>query len=126
MLKAKGLKLDAVIELKVDEGILLKRIKKRVSRNEGAGGGVTDRRRPGGARRRLVAYRDRTAPFVAYYQTAERAALGGWHRRNSRGVKRHRPDAAGGSEQETASEDVALRRPEAESAGNQTRQVYEE
>src|SRR5438067_11659226 len=31
MLKEKGLTLDAVIELKVDEGVLLKRIKKRIA-----------------------------------------------------------------------------------------------
>src|SRR5258705_7924834 len=31
MLREKGLKLDAVIELKVDEGVLLKRIKKRIA-----------------------------------------------------------------------------------------------
>src|SRR5436305_8972198 len=31
MLKEKGLKLDAAIELKVDEGVLLKRIKKRIT-----------------------------------------------------------------------------------------------
>src|SRR6266511_1178864 len=37
MLKQKGLKLDAVIELKVDEGVLLKRIKKRIAEMKARG-----------------------------------------------------------------------------------------
>src|SRR3954449_11819996 len=37
MLKEKGLKLDAVIELKVDEGILIKRIEKRVAETKSRG-----------------------------------------------------------------------------------------
>src|SRR5262245_16821342 len=37
MLREKGLKLDAVIELKVDEGILLKRIEKRIAEMQARG-----------------------------------------------------------------------------------------
>ena len=49
MLKEKGLKLDAVIELKVDEGILLKRIENRDCRDEGARRAAAGRRQSGGA-----------------------------------------------------------------------------
>src|SRR5215813_14560602 len=42
MLKAKGLGLDAVIELKVDEGILLDRVKKRTAEMRARGETVRD------------------------------------------------------------------------------------
>src|SRR6202011_2793351 len=40
MLKEKGLKLDAVIELKVDEGSLLDRIEKRIAQARAQGGSL--------------------------------------------------------------------------------------
>jgi adenylate kinase len=68
MLREKGLKLDAVIELKVDEAILLDRIEKRIAEMRAKGGAPRPDDDPGVLRRRLVAYRDQTAPLVAYYQ----------------------------------------------------------
>src|SRR6266571_7730730 len=68
MLKEKGLKLDAVIELKVDEGALLKRIEKRIVETKAKGGALRPDDDPEVLRRRLLAYRDQTAPLVTYYQ----------------------------------------------------------
>ena len=68
MLKEKDLELDAVIELKVDEGVLLKRIEKRIAETKARGETLRSDDNPEALHRRLLAYRDRTAPLVAYYQ----------------------------------------------------------
>ncbi len=68
MLAEKGLKLDAVIELKVDEGILLKRIEKRIAEMKARGDALRPDDNPEVLRRRLLAYRDQTAPLVTYYR----------------------------------------------------------
>jgi adenylate kinase len=67
MLVDQGLALDAVIELKVDEGILLKRIEKRAAE-------MIARREPLRAddnaeslKKRMDAYRAQTAPLIGYY-----------------------------------------------------------
>jgi adenylate kinase len=68
MLAQKGLKLDVVIELRVDEGILLKRIEKRIAEMKARGEPLRDDDNPEVLRRRLSAYRDQTAPLVTYYK----------------------------------------------------------
>jgi adenylate kinase len=68
MLEEKGLKLDAVIELKVDEEILLSRIKKRVAEAAARGAALRPDDDPDVLARRLLAYREYTAPLVAYYR----------------------------------------------------------
>jgi len=68
ILKEKGLTLDAVIELKVDEGVLLKRIKKRIAEMKARREALREDDDPEVLHRRLLAYRDLTAPLVAYYQ----------------------------------------------------------
>src|SRR5262249_28377629 len=68
MLKEKGLELDAVIELKVDEGALLKRIEKRIAETKARGETLRADDDPLVLRRRLLAYRDQTAPLATYYQ----------------------------------------------------------
>jgi len=68
ILKEKGLGLDAVIELKVDEGILLKRIEKRIAEMKARGEVLRPDDNPDVLRRRLLAYRDQTAPLTTYYQ----------------------------------------------------------
>src|SRR5271165_7629211 len=68
MLKNKGLKLDAVIELKVDETILLKRIEKRIAETKARGATLRPDDHPDVLRRRLLAYREQTAPLVTYYR----------------------------------------------------------
>ncbi len=68
MLEEKGLKLDAVIELKVDEGILLKRIEQRIAEMKARGEALRADDNPDVLRRRILAYRDQTAPLVTYYR----------------------------------------------------------
>ena len=68
MLKEKGLTLDAVIELKVDEGALLERIEKRIAETKARGDTLRDDDDPDVLRRRILAYRDQTAPLSTYYQ----------------------------------------------------------
>jgi adenylate kinase len=68
LLKERGLKLDAVIELKVDEGSLLNRIEKRIAQTRAQGGTLRTDDDPEVLRRRIRAYRDQTAPLAAYYQ----------------------------------------------------------
>ena len=67
ILGERGVKLDAVIELKVDEGILVKRIETRVAQMTARG----ERLRPDDnaevLKGRLAAYRELTAPLVDYY-----------------------------------------------------------
>ncbi|MGV3553017.1 adenylate kinase [Rhizobium sp.] len=66
-LKSKNLALDAVIELKVDEDKLLQRIEKRVADTVAAGGAVRADDNPESFRKRLVEYREKTAPLSEYY-----------------------------------------------------------
>jgi adenylate kinase len=67
MLAQKGLALDAVIELKVDEGILLKRIEKRIAEMTARGEPLRPDDNPETLKKRLAAYRAQTAPLVGYY-----------------------------------------------------------
>jgi adenylate kinase len=67
MLEDKGLKLDAVIELKVDEGILASRVEKRVAEMRGRGEATRSDDNPEALRKRLAAYRAQTEPLIAYY-----------------------------------------------------------
>jgi len=67
LLEERGLKLDAVIELKVDEGILLKRIETRVAEMTARGEKVRADDNPEALKKRLDAYRAQTAPLVDYY-----------------------------------------------------------
>ena len=64
MLNDKGLSLNAVLELAVDEGILLERIEKRASQT--AGGPRADDN-ASALRKRLEVYRAQTTPLVDYY-----------------------------------------------------------
>ena len=67
MLAEKGQKLDAVIELKVDEAALLERMKKRVADTIAAGGQIRADDNPESFKKRLDEYRQKTAPLSAYY-----------------------------------------------------------
>jgi adenylate kinase len=67
MLASKGQKLDAVIELKVDESALLERMQKRVNETHAAGGQVRADDNPDSFRKRLDEYRRKTAPLSQYY-----------------------------------------------------------
>ncbi|MBX9740750.1 MAG: adenylate kinase [Beijerinckiaceae bacterium] len=67
MLEKKGLKLDGIVELKVDENALMARIEKRAAETLAAGGVVRADDNPDAFKKRLVAYREQTAPVSAYY-----------------------------------------------------------
>jgi adenylate kinase len=67
LLAERGLKLDAVIELKVDEGILLKRIETRVAQMTARGEKVRADDNPEVLKGRLAAYRAQTAPLAGHY-----------------------------------------------------------
>jgi adenylate kinase len=68
LLAQRGLKLDAVIELKVDEGILLRRIETRVGETKARGEAVRADDDPEVLKQRLSAYRAQTAPLVDHYR----------------------------------------------------------
>jgi adenylate kinase len=67
LLAERGLKLDAVIELKVDESILLKRIETRVAQMTARGEKLRADDNPEVLKGRLSAYRAQTAPLAGYY-----------------------------------------------------------
>jgi adenylate kinase len=68
MLKQKGLKLDGVIELKVDPGILQKRIENRIAEAKARGETLRSDDDPEKLRRRVEIYHEQTAPLVDYYR----------------------------------------------------------
>jgi adenylate kinase len=68
LLDDKGLALDAVIELKVDPGILLRRIETRQEEMKRRGEGVRADDNPEAFKIRLDAYREQTEPLVGYYR----------------------------------------------------------
>lgn len=68
MLADRDLKLDAVIELKVDEDSLLNRIETRVAEMTARGEALRPDDNPDVLKKRLGAYRELTAPLATYYQ----------------------------------------------------------
>ena len=67
ILAGKGIALDAVIEHKVDEDALVKRMENRVAETVAAGGTVRSDDNPEAFKRRLTEYREKTAPLSNYY-----------------------------------------------------------
>jgi adenylate kinase len=68
LLKEKGLKLDAVIELKVDVGILQQRIENRIAEAKASGKSLRSDDDPEKLKRRVEIYHEQTAPLVDYYR----------------------------------------------------------
>jgi adenylate kinase len=67
MLLAKKLKLDAVIEFKVDDTILAARVEKRAAETKAAGGKPRADDTADALRTRLMAYYRETSPLIGYY-----------------------------------------------------------
>jgi len=67
LLAAQGKKLNAVIELKVDDGILESRIENRARETVAAGGTPRVDDNAEALRKRLMAYYRETAPLIGYY-----------------------------------------------------------
>ena len=73
MLEKKGLRLDAVVELKVDPDILVRRIESRVQQSRLRGEALRPDDNPDVLKQRLSAYHVQTAPLIDYY--ARKGAL---------------------------------------------------
>jgi adenylate kinase len=67
LLAERGMELDAVVELKVNEGILLERIETRVAEMTARGEKVRADDNAEALKKRLDAYRAQTGPLSAYY-----------------------------------------------------------
>ena len=67
LLASKNLKLDAVVELKVDDKILVDRIENRARETLAAGGTVRADDNAEALKTRLMAYYRETAPLIGYY-----------------------------------------------------------
>ncbi len=68
MLKKHGLELEAVVELRVDENALIKRIENRIAEMTARGEQLRPDDNPEVLHRRLTAYREQTEPLIAYYR----------------------------------------------------------
>jgi adenylate kinase len=68
VLEKHGLELDAVIELRVDERALIRRIESRIAEMKARGESLRADDSPEVLHRRLQAYREQTAPLIAYYR----------------------------------------------------------
>jgi len=67
LLRERGLRLDAAVELKVDEAILLGRVERRVAEMKARGEAARADDNPESLKKRLEAYRAQTAPLVRFY-----------------------------------------------------------
>jgi adenylate kinase len=67
LLAEKGLRLDGVIELRVDEGALLERLASRIAEMRARGESVRPDDNPEALKTRLDVYRTQTAPLIAFY-----------------------------------------------------------
>jgi adenylate kinase len=67
LLAEKGLRLDAVVELQVDEGALLKRLESRIADMKARGEPVRPDDNAEALKTRLHVYRTQTAPLIAFY-----------------------------------------------------------
>jgi len=67
LLKQKKMTLDAVIELRVNEGVLLERVERRAAEMRARGEAVRADDTPEVLTKRLASYRDQTEPLIHYY-----------------------------------------------------------
>lgn len=67
LLDANGQRLDAVIELRVDESVLLRRIESRIAQMQARGERLRADDNPEALKKRIDTYRVQTAPLIDYY-----------------------------------------------------------
>ena len=91
LLAERGLELDGVIELKVDEGILIKRIETRVAEMTARGEALREDDNPEVLKGRLAAYRAQTAPLDRPLRRQGHAENRGRHGADRCRHRRHRP-----------------------------------
>jgi adenylate kinase len=72
LLKRKNMRLDAVIELRVSESVLLQRVETRAAETRARGEEVRPDDTPEVLTKRLAAYRAQTAPLIHYYSDRRR------------------------------------------------------
>jgi adenylate kinase len=68
LMAEKRLRLDAVVQLKVDEGALLKRLASRIAEMTARGEALRPDDNPQALKTRLNVYRTQTAPLIAFYR----------------------------------------------------------
>jgi adenylate kinase len=121
LLKRKKMKLDAVIELKVNEGALLQRVENRAAETRARGEEVRADDTPEVLAKRLASYRAQTEPLIDYY--SERRSLrsaGCW--RPSVPAVRVRPGPPNSARRGLQSEPARLPRSPADRPRMQARQ----
>ena len=74
LLESKGISLDVVLELRVDEGALLRRVETRIAEMAARGEPVRADDTPEVLSKRLESYRAQTAPLVDYYSEKRKLA----------------------------------------------------
>jgi adenylate kinase len=67
LLKEKGMRLEGVVELQVDEGALLKRLESRIAEMRARGEPIRPDDNAEALKTRLHVYRTQTAPLIAFY-----------------------------------------------------------
>jgi len=72
MMAEKGWSLDHIVELKVDEQALFQRIDKRARETVAAGGRIRADDNSETLKKRILVYREQTAPILPYYRAAGR------------------------------------------------------
>ena len=93
LLKQKHLKLDAVIELRVNESALLQRVETRVAEMRSRGEEVRVDDTPEVLTKRLAAYRSLTEPLIHYYSERRKLADRRRHDDYRAGHPGDRPDS---------------------------------
>ncbi len=79
LLKKKHIKLDAVVELRVNESALLNRVETRVGEMRARGEEVRIDDTPEVLSKRLASYRTLTEPLIHYYSERRKLLNGRWH-----------------------------------------------
>jgi adenylate kinase len=72
MMKSRGWRIDHIIEMKVDEAALFARIDKRAREAQALGQAARADDNPETLKKRILVYKEQTAPILPYYATAGR------------------------------------------------------